>query len=69
MNIIELIDENKYNIEQKLAGHGDFVCKIIEIRENELISVSSDKTMIQMIFQIFQQLIILKLNGQQAYYI
>ena len=45
MTIIKLNDENKYNIEQKLAGHGDFVCSIVEIRENELISISGDKTM------------------------
>ena len=45
MNIIKLIDENKYDIEQKLAGHGDLVCNIVEIRENEFISISGDKTM------------------------
>ena len=51
MNIIQLIDENKYNFEQKLAGHGDFVCNIVEIRENELISVSGDKTMKQWVLK------------------
>ena len=45
MNIIKLIDEDKYNLEQKITGHGTSVYKVIEIRENELISVSSDKTM------------------------
>ena len=45
MNIIKLIDENKYNLEQKLTGHSGYVYKVIEIRENELISVSWDKTM------------------------
>ena len=45
MNIIKLIDEDKYNLEQKLTGHGSYVYNVIEIRENELISVSYDKTM------------------------
>ena len=45
MNIIKLIDENKYNLEQKLTGHSSTVMDVIEIRENELISVSTDKTM------------------------
>ena len=45
MNIIKLIDENKYNLEQKLTGHSSYVWDVIEIRENELISVSTDKTM------------------------
>ena len=45
MNIIKLIDENKYNLEQKLTGHSSYVCNVEEIRENELISVSYDKTM------------------------
>ena len=45
MNIIKLIDENKYNLEQKLNGHTHYACNVVEIRENELISVSYDKTM------------------------
>ena len=45
MNIIKLIDENKYNLEQKLNGHTNNVCNVVEIKENELISVSYDKTM------------------------
>ena len=45
MNIIKLIDEDKYNIEQKLTGHSGYVYNVIEIRENELISVSYDKIM------------------------
>ena len=45
MNIIKLIDDNKYNLEQKLIGHSNWVCNVIEIRNNELISVSCDKTM------------------------
>ena len=45
MNIINLIDENKYNLEQKLIGHTSYIYNVIEIRENELISVSWDKTM------------------------
>ena len=45
MNIIKLINDNNYKIEQKLQGHSRTVYKVIEIRENELISVSYDKTM------------------------
>ena len=45
MNIIKLIGEDKYNLEQKLTGHSNHVWNIIELRENELISVSFDKTM------------------------
>ena len=45
MNIIKLIGEDKYNLEQKLSGHTSIVYNVIELRENELISVSSDKTM------------------------
>ena len=44
MNIIKLIDEDKYILEQKLKGHNNDVYNVIEIRENELISVSYDKT-------------------------
>ena len=32
MNIIKLIDEDKYNLEQKLTGHNDYVNNVIEIR-------------------------------------
>ena len=45
MNIIQLIDENTYNLEQKLTGHSSNVWNVIEIRDNELVSVSYDKTM------------------------
>ena len=45
MNIIKLINDDKYNIDQKLEGHTSYVWNVIEIRENELISVSYDKTM------------------------
>ena len=45
INIIKLIDENKYNLEQKLTGHSSDIYTIIEIRDNELISVSCDNTM------------------------
>ena len=45
MKIIKLIGEDKYQIEQTLQAHTDYVCKVIEIKENELISVSKDKTM------------------------
>ena len=45
MKIIKSIGDNKYKIEQTLKGHIDSVYKIIEIKENELISISRDKTM------------------------
>ena len=45
MNIIKLINEDKYNLDQKLQGHSHYVLNVIEIRDNELISVSYDKTM------------------------
>ena len=45
MNIIKLINEDKYNLDQKLQGHSSSVYNVIEIRDNELISVSYDKTM------------------------
>ena len=45
MNIIKLINDDKYNIDQKIQGHSHYVWNVIEIRENELISVSYDKTM------------------------
>ena len=45
MKIIKLIGENEYRVEQTLQGHTNEVCKVIEIKENGLISVSYDKTM------------------------
>ena len=45
MKIIKLIGEDKYQIEQTLQGHTNNVYKIIEIKENELILISLDKTM------------------------
>ena len=45
MKIIKLIGEDKYQIEQTLQAHTNTVYKVIEIKENELISISSDKTM------------------------
>ena len=44
MNIIELKNDNTYILKQKLIGHSDNVCRVIEIKENELISVSMDKS-------------------------
>ena len=44
MNVIKLIND-KYNFEQKLIGHTEYVSGVIEIRTNELISVSGDSTM------------------------
>ena len=46
MKIINLIDNNKYKVEQTLEGHSDRINKVIEKNENILISFSRDKTMI-----------------------
>ena len=45
MKIIKLIENDKYKIEQTLKGHNDCVLKVIEIRKNELISISKDNLM------------------------
>ena len=45
MNIIKWIGEDKYNLVQKLTRLSNQVQNDIEIRENELISVSYDTTM------------------------
>ncbi len=44
MKIIELIDDDKYKIKQILIGHTKGVMKVIEIKKNNLISISCDKT-------------------------
>ena len=44
MKIIKLIEEDKYQIEQTL-NHAITIYSVIEIKENELISVSLDSTM------------------------
>ena len=45
MKIIKLIEDDDYIIEQTIEEHNNWVYKVIEIKENELISVSYDKTM------------------------
>ena len=45
LKVIKLIDQDKYQIEQILEGHTFWIFKVIEIKENELISISFDKTM------------------------
>ena len=45
MNVIQLIGEDKYNVEQTLKNHSDSIRKIIEMKEKLLISVSKDKSM------------------------
>jgi len=45
MKIIKLLENGKYQIDQTLEGHKQYVYKAIEIKENELISISYDKTM------------------------
>ena len=45
IKIIKLLEDNKYQIDQILKDHTEGARKIIEIKENELISVSYDKTM------------------------
>ena len=45
MSIIKLQERNKYIIDQALEGHNEATIKIIEIRKNELISISFDTNM------------------------
>ena len=45
MEIIKLIEDNKYQITEIINGHSELVYKVIEIKENELISISYDKIM------------------------
>ena len=45
MKIIKLIEGDKYELQEILNGHTNEVFKVIEIRKNELISISRDKTM------------------------
>ena len=45
MKIIKLLDDGKYQIDQELIGHKNYVYKAIEIKDNVLISISYDKTM------------------------
>ena len=45
MKLIKLIRKDKYEIQQILKGHSNTVYKVIEIKNNELISISWDKTM------------------------
>ena len=45
MKIIKLINDDNYQIEQTLKKHSNFICKVIENKENVLISISFDKTM------------------------
>jgi len=45
IKVIKLINENKYQIDQNIKGHSSFCRKVIEIKNNELISISFDNTM------------------------
>ena len=45
MNIIKLINDNKYILKQQLIGHSLYVLRAIEIKSNELVSISCDNTM------------------------
>jgi len=45
MKIIKLIGEDKYKIKRILQVYTNYIDKIIEIKENILISISYDKTM------------------------
>ena len=42
MNVIKLIEDNNYDVIQVLKEHRDYVYKMIEIKENEYISISKD---------------------------
>ena len=44
MKIIKKINENNYKLLQILNKHISFMNKVIEIKENELISISMDNT-------------------------
>lgn len=45
MKIIKLIGKNQFEIIQTLSEHKKFVVKVIEFKENELISISNDQQM------------------------
>ena len=45
MMVIKLINNNEYEIQQILTGNEECIFKVIEIRDNELISISFDKIM------------------------
>ena len=45
MKIIKLINDDNYQIEQTLKEHNNYICKVIENKENVLISISFDGTM------------------------
>ena len=45
MKIIKLIGKNQFEIIQSLSDHKKFVVKVIEFKENELISISNDQQM------------------------
>lgn len=45
MNIIKLLDENKYKVEQKLKEHTSCVSNVIEVKDNEILSASNDSTL------------------------
>ena len=45
IKITKLINKKKYEIEQTLIGHTEDVLKAIEIKKNELLSISRDKLM------------------------
>ena len=46
MNVIKLSVDNNYDVIQVLKEHKDYVYKIIEIKENEYISISKDINML-----------------------
>ena len=45
INVIKLIGDEQFNVEQTFRNHSQSVRKIIEIKENILISISRDKSM------------------------
>ena len=45
MNIIKLLDDNKYSVEQKLKEHTSCVSNVIEVKENEILSASNDSSL------------------------
>ena len=45
MKVINLVNDDNYEIKQTLIGHNNSVMKVIEIRNNELISISREQNM------------------------
>ena len=47
INVIKLIGDSNYKLEQTLKGHDDYVYKMIEMKEKEYVSISKDTKIIK----------------------